>query len=119
MNKVITFFRDIVYCYVETTVDDKKKASKYLEKKFNNSGWKEKIRGNKKIYTKGAKVKFTFDYIEGGLEIQVILKKMPNNKLLIKVGNLGFPFEPLLAKKRYKKVHDGLIQELKKKKLIT
>ncbi|MFC1800460.1 hypothetical protein ACFLYT_00210 [Nanoarchaeota archaeon] len=118
MNKIIAFLKDIVHCYVESIIDDRKNASEYLEKKFNDAGWKENIKQNKKIYTKGSKLKFTFDYVGDKLEIQIILEKISDSKLKIKVGNWGFPFEPLLAKKRYREVHDGLIQELKEKKLI-
>ena len=94
---------DIVYCYVSDQIFFDGDFSK-LQNSFRNSGFKEKrISDTIWKYTRGSAFALEFNYDSEALQMQVFLEKLGSETLSIKVGNWGFPFEPLLMKKRFKR----------------
>ena len=94
---------DIVYCYVSDQIFFDGDFSK-LQNSFRNSGFKEKrISDTIWKYTRGSAFALEFIYDSEALQMQVFLEKLGSETLSIKVGNWGFPFEPLLMKKRFKR----------------
>lgn len=93
---------EVVYCYVSEIIQfnadiDALRQSfldnGFVEKKVGDSHWK---------FKRGTSFGLDFNYQNSeAIEIQVFLK-LDGEQLTIRVGNWGFPFEPLLMKKRFK-----------------
>ncbi|MCX7545435.1 hypothetical protein [Marinicella gelatinilytica] len=107
--------KEIVSCYqTKTYVCDKTtfdKAIVAFDKHANSfeNDWRKLIKtAHKVVYKKGSPVALTFDY-SSGLEVQVIFDFDSENKqMTVRVGNWGFPFEPLMAKQRYVELLDNI-----------
>jgi hypothetical protein len=104
---------DIVYCYVTETVPfngDLERLRKsfiangFKEKQLNDSTWK---------YERGSSFALEFDYGAETLQMQVFLTQTQPNEVNLRVGNWGFPFEPLLMKKRFIKNLDRMATEIR------
>jgi len=102
--------KEILSCYVSKSYKcDKEifqKAQAYFESayKYAEESWKRKtISDTKVVFTKGSGIILTFNYSRNtGLQVKTVLEYDESSKILkMKVGNSGFPFEPLLSKKRY------------------
>ena len=65
------------------------------------------------VFKKGAAVSATADYDGPVAEVQAVFELDTDQKTLtLTVGNRGFPFEPLLAKKRYQRLLERIGQFL-------
>ena len=92
---------DIVYCYVTATIPFSGDFTR-LRGSFRESGFREKqISETRWKYTRGAVLAFEFNYSSETTQMQIYLERPDQEHLSIKVGNWGFPFEPLLMKKRF------------------
>jgi hypothetical protein len=92
---------DIVYCFVSKTISFKGDIA-LLRQSFINNGFLEKeISENHWKYKRGTALGLDFKYANSeAMEILVFLK-LSADELTIRVGNWGFPFEPLLMRKRF------------------
>ena len=103
---------DVVYCYVTETIPFNGDFSK-LRKSFKESGYKEKqVSDTTWKYTRGARVALEFNYNSEAIQMQVFLERTDQENLSIKVGNWGFPFEPLFMKKRFKKNLQRIVNDI-------
>lgn len=110
---------DIVYCYVSDQIFFDGDFSK-LQSSFRNSGFREKrISDNIWKYTRGSAFALEFNYDSEVPQMQVFLEKLDSETLSIKVGNWGFPFEPLLMKNRFKKNLQQIKGDIEKYQLLT
>lgn len=111
---------EIVSCYVTDEVKFSGDFSR-LKQSFISNGFKEKkLNDNTWKYTRGAGLAFEFNYNSESLQMNVILKRLNNEHVEIKVGNSGFPFEPLMMKKRFKSNLKKIIHEISENgELIT
>ncbi|MCP4489408.1 MAG: hypothetical protein GY820_19165 [Gammaproteobacteria bacterium] len=107
------YFKEIVCCYVSKIIpmpDDLPR----LRKSFTENMFSEKeINPNKWQYKRGAALALEFNYNSEAIEMQVILESV-GNKLRVSVGNWGFPFEPLMMKKRFQKNLDEITNQISK-----
>jgi len=110
---------DIVYCFVSKTIPFNSDIS-LLRESFINNGFTEKEIGESHWkYKRGAALALDFKYSSSeALEIIVFLK-LSDNKLFIRVGNWGFPFEPLLMKKRFTRNLDRFSDEILKNGVLS
>ena len=110
---------DIVYCYITETIPFTGDFEK-LQKSFTANGFKEQQVDDKTWkYTRGAGIALEFNYNSEAIQMQVFLKRINEKTLTIKVGNWGFPFEPLLMKKRFKKNLDRIVKEISSNGILT
>jgi len=94
--------KEIVYCYVSKTTSVPSDMDT-LRASFVENGFRERtLNESKWLYKRGAPLALEFNYNSEAIEIQVILEKL-GNELEISVGNWGFPFEPLLMKRRFER----------------
>ena len=94
--------KEIVYCYVSDIVEAPSDM-KGLRESFVANGFIEKeISPSKFLYKRGASLALEFNYDSEAIEMQVILEKSGKD-LRISVGNWGFPFEPLMMKRRFQR----------------
>lgn len=92
---------DIIYCYVNKTIPFTGDFSR-LRESFIEGGFKEtRVSENKWKYTRGAGLALEFNYNSEAIQMQVFLERPNQESLTISIGNWGFPFEPLLMKKRF------------------
>jgi len=103
---------EIVYCYVTETIPFVGDFSK-LKESFKDCGYKEKqISETVWKYTRGPGLALEFNYDSEAIQMQVFLERPNQENLSIKVGNWGFPFEPLLMKKRFKKNLQKIVDDI-------
>ena len=103
--------KEIVYCYVSDTVSLPSDLAK-LRKSFTDNNFSEKeIHPNKWLYKRGAGLALEFNYNSEAPEMQVIIENIGND-LQISVGNWGFPFEPLLMKKRFQRNLERIVNQI-------
>lgn len=106
---------DIVYCYVTKKVKFNGDFS-LLRNSFKENGFKEEqINETTWKYIIGAEFALEFNYNSEAIQMQVFLKKIDDNNIEIKVGNWGFPFEPLMMKKRFIKNLDRIAKDISEK----
>ncbi|MEH6596695.1 MAG: hypothetical protein V7736_14240 [Colwellia polaris] len=103
--------KEIVHCYVSETIPVPNDLVKLKASFVNNCFTEKEINSNKWSYKRGAALAFEFNYSSEAIEMEVILEVI-GNQLRISVGNWGFPFEPLLMKKRFKKNLDIIVKQL-------
>jgi len=103
--------KEIVHCYVSETIPMPNDFVKLQASFVNNCFTEKEINSNKWSYKRGAALAFEFNYSSEAIEMEVILEVV-ENQLRISVGNWGFPFEPLLMKKRFKKNLNTIVQQL-------
>ena len=113
--------KEIVSCYLTKSYRCNRATYDALiqmfERKSSSFGqnWKKQVKSAGKVLFKtGAPVALTFDYSGSKLEVQVIFEYDDGkDQMKLSVGNWGFPFEPLLSKKRYSemlaKIHGFII----------
>ena len=103
---------DVVYCYVTETIPFNGDFLK-LRKSFRENGYKEKqVSDTTWKYTRGASLALEFNYNSEAIQMQVFLERTDQGNLSIKVGNWGFPFEPLLMKKRFKRNLQRIVNDI-------
>lgn len=108
--------KEIVSCYVTKSYDCRRPDFEEMLRLFEARGnvfekdWKRVPKSdNRVIFLKGAPIDLTFDYTATHLEVQVIFEfEEERSRLKLSVGDTGFPFEPLLAKKRYVRLLEGI-----------
>lgn len=111
MYRIAMSLRDIVYCYVSETIAAPKSIA-VLRQSFTENGFSEKVLSeNKWLYKRGAPFALEFDYGSEAIEVQVILERLGDN-LIISVGNWGFPFEPLLMKRRFRRQLQTIVEQV-------
>ena len=94
--------KEIICCYVSDTVVAPLDM-KRLRESFIANGFKEKeISPSKFKYKRGASLALEFNYDSEAIEMQVMLEKVGKD-LCVSVGNWGFPFEPLMMKRRFQR----------------
>jgi len=94
--------KEIVYCYVSETISMPEDLPR-LRESFTKNGFSEKeINPRKWLYKRGAAIGLEFNYDSEAIQMQVVLEEI-DDSLKVSVGNWGFPFEPLMMKKRFKK----------------
>jgi hypothetical protein len=92
---------DIVYCFVSKTIPFKGDIAS-LRASFIKNGFTEKeISGNHWQYKRGTVLGLDFKYTSSEAMEMLVFLKLSSDELTIRVGNWGFPFEPLLMKKRF------------------
>ncbi|MCC3860063.1 hypothetical protein [Pseudemcibacter aquimaris] len=103
---------EIISCYVSDNVEFDGDFSR-LRKSFISNGFSEK-QINQEIwkFKRGASLALEFNYNSEALQMNVFLRKINNKCIEVKVGNSGFPFEPLMMKKRFKKNLEKIIGEI-------
>lgn len=110
--------KEVVYCYVSKEVPMQQDMVT-LRTSFIESGFKEiSSTENRFVFKRGASLALEFDYNSEAIEMQVILEKLENS-LKISVGNWGFPFEPLLMKKRFQKNLESISEQIISKGVLT
>ena len=110
--------KEIVSCYVSKRVP-KPHDMQQLRQSFVDNGFSEKeVSPQEWLYKRGAPIALEFDYSSEAIEIQVILKDL-GEALDVSVGNWGFPFEPLMSKKRYQATLEKVVQEIAKDGILT
>ena len=78
--------------------------------------WRKHTKSDDKVvFKKGATISLTFHYSGPIPEVQVIFEYDEQRKEMeLSAGNSGFPFEPLLSKKRYlallEKIHSFIVE---------
>lgn len=103
--------KEIVYCYVAERIAIPGDLAR-LQESFVENGFVEKECGNNKwLYKRGAALVLEFDYSAEAIEMQVFLEVV-GHELEIRVGNWGFPFEPLMMKPRFQKNLDRFVKEI-------
>ncbi len=103
---------DIVYCYVSETIPFSGDLDR-LRKSFIANGFKEKqIDDTAWKYERGSSLALEFNYDSEAIQMQVFLKQSRFGEITVKVGNWGFPFEPLLMKNRFKKNLERMVREI-------
>ena len=103
--------KEIVYCYVSKTIPMPDDFSK-LRKSFVRNEFSEKeLNTTKWLYKRGAALALEFNYGSDSIEMQVILEHV-DGELKISVGNWGFPFEPLMMKKRFNKNLELFVEQI-------
>ncbi len=106
---------DIVSCYVKETIPFSGDLEALVES-FEQNGFRAKKIGDRKWKLKrGAALAATFQYDSEALEMKVYLEQNENGFLQIRVGNSGFPFEPLLMKKRFIRNLDRYTREIRER----
>ncbi|MDP0490677.1 MAG: hypothetical protein Q7Q71_06480 [Verrucomicrobiota bacterium JB023] len=108
--------REIVFCYPSRSFRGSRTDFEDLVERFEikanpfERDWRRKDKSSDRIeFKKGRGVSLTFDYSNSNLEVQVIFEfDEQKNEIVISAGNWGFPFEPLLSKKRYLKLLDSI-----------
>ena len=108
--------KEIVSCYPSKSFTGNRNEFEDLVKRFENTAnsfecdWKRKEKTPNRIeFRKGRSISLTFDYSKPNLEVQVIFNFDEEKNLIeIAVGNWGFPFEPMLSKKRYMQLLDRI-----------
>jgi len=104
-------FKEIVYCYVDKTISIPEDMTS-LRKSFTGNGFVEKeLSQNRWLFKRGAAFALEFDYNSEAIQMQVILE-IVDGKLKVSVGNWGFPFEPLMMKKRFQKNLEEIISQI-------
>lgn len=111
-------FKEIVYCYVSKTIPMPADFSQLRESFIKNEFSEKQINPNKWLYKRGAAFSLVFNYNSEVMEMQVILEKI-DNQLQISVGNWGFPFEPLMMKKRFQKNLEEFVSQISKNGVLT
>ena len=103
---------EIVWCYVSKTIPFSGEIEA-LRNSFLENGFSEKeITLNKWKYTRGASLGLDFKYSKSeAMQVQVVVE-FSNGELNISVGNWGFPFEPLLMKKRFIRTLERISNEV-------
>ena len=104
--------KEIISCYPSFTFNGSRntyeKVISDFESKANflEADWQRSNKTfDKVIFKKGKSIALTFDYSKPDLEVQAVFKFDPDkNEIIVSVGNWGFPFEPLLSKKRYTEI---------------
>ena len=71
------------------------------------SGWAKFASKDKSGYKRGKQVALSLDYDSNSLEVKAWIEE-GSSEIIVSVGNSGFPFEPMLAKKRFQKIADQL-----------
>jgi hypothetical protein len=111
---------EIVHCYVPKTIIGFYGDINELESKFINAGFTRlKLNGDKLVLTRGDSIVPTFDYDSEAIEMRVIIEKIGNEQLKISVGNSGFPFEPLLMKKKFIRNLESYVRQIKSNEEIS
>lgn len=108
--------KEIVSCYPSKSFKGNRTEFESLVERFESKAnsfecdWKRKEKSPDKIeFKKGKSISLTFDYSGTNLEVQVIFEfHEEKNEITIAAGNWGFPFEPLLSKKRYLKLLENI-----------
>lgn len=101
--------KELVSCYLTNIYDCNKdtfEESITLFQEHANTfetDWKRFTKSEGKVvFKKGASISLIFDYSSTSPEVQVIFEFDPEKQQMkVSVGNWGFPFEPLMSKKRY------------------
>jgi hypothetical protein len=92
-----------VSVYIVRTLpsDSRGVLKSYFEEsnRLGESAWVEFSSARGSGYKQGKQVAFTFAYESNSLEVKVWIEEADDG-VVISVGNSGFPFEPMLAKKR-------------------
>ena len=114
--------KEIVSCYL--TKSYKCDRATYgeivdlFEEKANTfeDDWRKHTKSDDKVvFKKGAAIALTFHYSRPIAEVQVFFEyDEQSEEMKLSVGNSGFPFEPLLSKKRYlvllEKIHSFIVE---------
>ena len=102
---------EIFCCYVAERISIPIDLAR-LRESFVENGFVEKECGkNKWLYKRGAALALEFDYSAETIEMQVFLEVI-GHELEIRVGNRGFPFEPLMMKPRFQKNLERYVNEI-------
>jgi hypothetical protein len=103
--------KEIVCCYVSKIVPMPDDFSKLRESFIRNEFSEKEITATKWTYKRGAGLALEFNYDSESNEMHVVLEHI-DDQLKISVGNWGFPFEPLLMKKRFQKNLELLVSQI-------
>jgi len=103
----------IISCYEEKTIPLKEDNVDELIDSFVKNGFTaKKLSDTRYVFKRGAQFAFNFNYSSDSMAMNVFLDFLPDRKLKIKVGNSGFPFEPLLMRKRFQKNLERYAKEI-------
>lgn len=110
--------KEILSCYVSERVPKPRDLVR-LRQSFIDNGFSEtEVSSQEWRYKRGAPVALEFDYNSEAIEIQILLKDL-GETLLVSVGNWGFPFEPLMSKKRYQATLARVVREIDRHGMLT
>jgi hypothetical protein len=110
---------DIVYCYVSETIPFTGDFEK-LQNSFRENGFTEEKKSDTLWkYTRGAGLALEVNYDSESTQMNVFLEKPDAQSITIKVGNWGFPFEPLLMKKRFRKNLERIVSEVTANQVLS
>lgn len=114
--------KEIVSCYLTKCYHCDRATYDALVQMFEDRSnvfeedWEKRVKSDTKVvFKKRAPVALTFDYSGEKLEVQVVFEyDDQKHEMKLSVGNWGFPFEPLISKKRYlelvEKIHGAIIE---------
>lgn len=110
--------KEIVHCYVSERIPKPRDLTR-LRQSFIDNGFSEsEVNPKKWRFKRGAPVALEFDYNSEVIEIQVILEDL-DDALVVSVGNWGFPFEPLMSKKRYEATLERVVQQISENGILA
>ena len=123
--------KEIVSCYLTKTYECDKETFVEVIALFHGhantleADWRKYTKSaDKVVFKKGPSVALTFDYSGPKGEVQAVFEYDPDERRLkLSVGNWGFPFEPLMSKKRYRKllenIHSFIVESGKVREAIA
>ena len=111
--------KEIMSCWIQREVPFEG-SLEALVSSMEQAGFREVAqKGSTRRFKRGAAVGGTFDYDGEALEVQVHLTPQSDGSVRLKVGNYGFPLEPLLMKRRFERLCARLATDIQERGVLT